>query len=1004
MCLNNLQHIDYDDCNKDDLEQLDLDFDYTDQCNYISEDAKLCHENCDLSILHLNVRGLLGKTSTLSQLLNHRIKGRQLDTIILNETWLTDRTKHMVNIEGYHLETVNRTERKGGGVGFLVSKYLKYKRRPDLEDHNQTTENCFIELHSGKQNILLGSLYRPPNTNDTEFLTYFDNIVSKLESMKLDYVIGLDHNLDLLKAHKHRSTRKFVDIMLNHECLPVITKPTRITKTTATLIDNIIISKRLQKQFDCGIIIDDISDHLPCYLKICDIKPGLKAPEKINYRKINDKAINRINIDLSNHDWSELTTKCANEAFNSFHAILTSSLDEHAPEKVQIVKYRRSYDPWLTVGVRKCMKKQKQLYRASIKSQSENDINKYKNYQKCLSKLKRYCKINYYKQKCLDFKQNSRKLWKLINAATSKMNDKSSIVDCIKNGNLSIFKSTAIVNEMASYFATVGKKFADKIEKPQNPVSYYNDKIPRCKNSIFLRPTNATEINNIINELPNKQSSGHDHVSNCLLKKLVFCLVEPLVIIFNKSLTEGTFPELMKIADVAPLHKGKSKTLVTNYRPISLLLTISKVLEKIMYKRTYEHLNKTDQIYKSQYGFRAKHSCENAISELLGDVIKNRDMGIHTVSVFLDLSKAFDTLQHNVLYEKLERYGIRGLSLEWFKSYLTDRSLRVKCKTSDDGEMTYSELHSVQYGTPQGSCLGPLLFLIFTNDIHLHLQYTSCILFADDTTLYYSHRNLNYAQWCITEDLAILSDWFRANKLTLNLEKTVSMLFSPKPGRSFPLVVNGIKIPQVSETKFLGVWIDERLTWKTHIGKLEGKLKRNLGLLKRSKNLLPISAKRIVYYAHIYSHLTYCILLWGSNLPNATLSKLQNIQNKCVLEIKTGELNSIYKSLRILRVKEIIDLEQKKFGYKFINDLLPIRVKTVVSDDQNKNTLVKKHNYNTRHKKIPNKPKARTKSYQNSFLCTWSNPYMSLSVETKQSTNIKLFTKRCKTDIFATTG
>ena len=184
------------------------------------------------------------------------------------------------------------------------------------------------------------------------------------------------------------------------------------------------------------------------------------------------------------------------------------------------------------------------------------------------------------------------------------------------------------------------------------------------------------------------------------------------------------------------------------------------------------------------------------------------------------------------------------------------------------------------------------------------------------------------------EDLLTLSDWFTANKLTLNLSKTVLMVFSPKGKQKVSLVVNNVVIPQVSETKFLGVWLDDKMSWNTHLGKLESKLKRNLGLLRRSKNLLPVSAKRIVYYSHIYSHLTYCILLWGSNLPNATLHRLQSIQNRCMKELKSGDYDTTYKSLEILKVREIIELEKRKFGYKYMKQLLPSKIIEIVNDDQ----------------------------------------------------------------------
>ena len=217
----------------------------------------------------------------------------------------------------------------------------------------------------------------------------------------------------------------------------------------------------------------------------------------------------------------------------------------------------------------------------------------------------------------------------------------------------------------------------------------------------------------------------------------------------------------MKLADIVPIHKSKEKYLTTNYRPISLLITISKLLEKIIYKRIYSFLNSTEQLYQSQYGFRAYHSCENAIGELVGEIVKGHEHKKHTVAVFLDLSKASDILCHTILLAKLEKYGIRRVSLNWFKSYLENRKLRTKCMTESEGCTEYSDYYNIEYGTQQESCLGPLLFLIFTNDRHLCGENENCLLFADDTTLYFSHQKLNYLKWSIEDDLKRVMNWFK---------------------------------------------------------------------------------------------------------------------------------------------------------------------------------------------------------------------------------------------------
>ena len=224
-----------------------------------------------------------------------------------------------------------------------------------------------------------------------------------------------------------------------------------------------------------------------------------------------------------------------------------------------------------------------------------------------------------------------------------------------------------------------------------------------------------------------------------------------------------------------------------------------------MYNRTYNFLTKYNQIYNSQYGFRTGHSCQDAIAELIGEIARNLDEGLHTIGVFLDLSKAFDTLQHEVLLDKLAIYGIRGLALEWYKSYLKNRQLRVKCMVASSSLQEYSNYESVTYGTPQGACLGPLLFWIFSNDLFRNLDYCNNLQFADDTTIYKGHRNLRYLIWCIENDLGNLDDWFKANKLTLNVGKSVHMIFSKKKNVDTCIKLGKVELPRVEIVKFLGM-------------------------------------------------------------------------------------------------------------------------------------------------------------------------------------------------------
>ena len=512
---------------------------------------------------------------------------------------------------------------------------------------------------------------------------------------------------------------------------------------------------------------------------------------------------------LNKEEWNKLQMHDVNHSFNLFHDILLATIDTVAPVKKIKITTRRNV-PWYSSAIKKSNDKDKRLFKlAHNQSASATQINKYREYHKFLQRIKRAARQKYYRNLCIEFRNNSKRLWKVINSLTGKTKNKNDLVECLKIENIEITQQKKIAKEFAKHFSSVGECFASKIPSPDTPIQDYISQIPRSNISLFLTPTSPEEIKRIICNLLNKKSAGFDKINNILLKQISCAIAEPLSIIFNKSMNEGNFPQRMKLADTIPLYKAKEKYLVDNFRPISLLITLSKILEKLMHNQVYTYLNENNLLYRSQYGFRTRHSCENAVSELVSVILKGHETQKSTVAVFIDLSKAFDTLSHSILLQKLERYGIRGIVNDWFKSYLENRKLR--CKLNNEQQVVYSNEYLVEYGAPQGSVLGPLLFLLFTNDLYQHLDHCGSILFADDTTIYMSHHNLNYINFCLEHDLKKISDWFKANSLTLNLAKTISMLFKNKksPGRIETIKIDQTNIPLVHETKFLGIWLDK---------------------------------------------------------------------------------------------------------------------------------------------------------------------------------------------------
>ena len=473
----------------------------------------------------------------------------------------------------------------------------------------------------------------------------------------------------------------------------------------------------------------------------------------------------------------------------------------------------------------------------------------------------------------------------------------------------------------------------------------------------------------------------------------------PLANLFNRSLTEGKFPSCMKLAEIVPLHKGGPPNVPNNYRPISLLITVSKLLEKIMYKRVYNFLSDTNQLYSSQYGFRSQHSCDHAINELLCAIIKNLERQWTTVSIFLDLSKAFDTLEHSTIFKKLERYGIRGQALEWFKDYLTNRNLRVKCRTGDKGSETTSDTYPVEYGTPQGSCLGPLLFLIFCNDLQYHLSYLNCIQFADDTMLYLSHHNVKYLRFMIETDLENISDWFRANKLTLNVGKTNCLVFGKNPPElTSALSINGERMHVTNTTKFLGIWIDNNLNWNQHLEHIKHRLKYRLYMLRKGINMLTTHAKKILYHAQIESVLTYGLGTWGYLINRNQQKTLQILQNQAMRVIEPRmHTSEIYRKHKILTIRQLTQSENFKIWKKLDMGELPKNLSKTLTLDHMNQDLHKQHGYSTRNKTLPNLPNAHSQLYRKSLLFQGLRDFQLLPATIRNERKFKFFVTKCKT-------
>ena len=447
-------------------------------CNYLDIDSydKRVDES-DLVIMQLNVRGLVNKQhdlNTLLRKLNHKVH-----VIILSETWLTQMNKNLINMPGYKLISRERDTKKGGGVGFLIDENLIFREIHDVSSYNCDMEQITIEVKGNKDNILLTSIYRPPNIVPKKFITEYKTLIEELRQKCKNIVIGMDHNLDLLKHHIHSYTNDFLQLNLDKELIPCINIPTRITKSSATLIDNIIISMHLHDNSDSNILLSDISDHLPSLCTLKNFNHSISLPKYVYSRAITEQKLRNINEVLDSHDWKNiLVLHDVEENFSIWHTIVLKCIDEIAPEKKKRLNNKHiKYNPWTTKGIKKSVTRKNKLYREWIHDKTDdNKLTKYKEYKNMLQKLIRLSKVNYFNNKCYEYKNDSKKLWNLINEINGKLSDKSTIINQITVDNLAIINKKKMANKFAEFFSSVGPSFAKKIGCSNKVITDYNKK------------------------------------------------------------------------------------------------------------------------------------------------------------------------------------------------------------------------------------------------------------------------------------------------------------------------------------------------------------------------------------------------------------------------------------------------------------------------------------------------------------------------------------------------
>lgn len=827
----------------------------------------------DFKIIHMNTRSLYP-----SKIDNLRLLARELNPqiICISESWLTDSIPDVaVNLTNYNIYRYDSSNNYGSvciyTLNNLTTKVIKI---PDIIcTHNFDFLVLSVQWLKHKSFIVAAIYIHPPVNTQT-----FDELVRLLRHLstlnKKIYVLG-DFNINLLD-NKTNFSIKLKTFLATNKLIQVIKEPTRITETTKTLID-LCITNDKNINYAKSICENNLADHntIMISLDLLVQKPSYFITKTFRTKK--NYRISDFNLILKDQHFNSLySINDLNAAAKTFNELFIKSLNMVSPLVTKTFKHKISI-PFPKYLIKKRIEKNRLHKIAQNENSTNNDWFTYKCFKKNLDKEIKCYRSSYLHKKLTKCKHNPKQLWANLGQITP-MKEKT-------NSFLNTMYNLETANAFNIFFSSVGEKtfievenmLSDSMIKPPNNTHNYPE--------FSLKLATSIEINDVIRSLKNSNSIGVDEITTNFIKDATDSITSIITYLINSSLMSNVVPEIWKTAIVIPIYKKSGvKSNPANYRPISILPVLSKILEKVVAKQLLTHLEKYNIIDKRQFGFRLNSSTSNAINYICNSLYTSLDKNMISLLVLLDLSKAFDSISHEMLLETLHMYNLKS---QWFTNYLTNRFQKTKI-----GEI-FSNITNINYGVPQGSVLGPVLFIIYINEIFTILKEfndkeISCDIvgYADDTQIIFTSEFCNYNKLIkyATKVTNKLVQRFAELRLKINTKKSQCMLICSKSQNNKInkstkyIIINNDKIEFFDSVNNLGIILDSDMKFKTHLNNLHKRIFNKLTYINKTKHFHTFLTRKLLVEHLALSPLNYCRDTWGT-FTRHQASQIQGLIN-----------------------------------------------------------------------------------------------------------------------------